>query len=69
MLMKLQCTPSAHRAALSEQELAAVVGGVYYVEAPEGPGGPDTTGSLGDGTIGGVWVPGSYPPPKFLPAS
>ncbi len=69
MLTKLQGTPSTHRAALSEQELTAVVGGVYYVEAPEGPGGPDATGTLGDGTIGGVWVPGAYPPPKILPPS
>ena len=61
--------PSTHHLALSEPELTAVVGGVYHVEVPEGPGGPDPTGTLGDGTIGGVWVPGAYPPPKILPPS
>lgn len=43
---------------LSDQELQLVAGGVYYVEAPEGEGGPNSTGSLGDGTIGGVMLPG-----------
>jgi hypothetical protein len=64
-----QGKPVMHPRVLSESELTAVVGGVYHVEVPEGPGGPDPTGTLGDGTIGGVWVPGAYPPPKILPPS
>jgi hypothetical protein len=43
---------------LSEQELQLVAGGVYTVEKFELDDGPRSIGSIGDGTIGGVGLPG-----------